>query len=142
MKPSIIVELIKSTPRRIPGRRPQPWRFLVRDAGNNWPYEKSSENYTNRDDTIAAIEDVHGPDATVVLREHGQPDRILREPAKPRSRRIVLSDAERADVVHGIWGKNADHPTLWETLDRFIDGINAVIAQHEDHVHTALGDQP
>jgi hypothetical protein len=138
MKPTVYIDLVKNLPRKFPGRRPQPWRYFVRDAGNHAMYEKSSEALTNRGDAITAIEDVHGPDATVVLREHGQPDRVLRQPV---SRRIELSDAERADIVHGIWGKDADHPTLWETLDRFVDGINAVITQHEDHVHTPIGNQ-
>lgn len=126
MKPTIIVELVRNVPRKFPGRRPQPWRYWVKDAGNNAMYEKSSESLTNRGDTISAIEDVHGPDATVILRELGRPDRILRQPA---SRRIELAGDEWTRILDEVNARITNSPfTNVRVLQRVIDIINETIA--------------
>lgn len=129
MKPTVIISLIKDTPRRFPGRRPQPWRYLVKNAGNNKFYEKSSENLTNRGDAIDAIMDVHGPDATVILREEGKDDRVIREPAPPTSRRIELSEDELNRVLDELGRRIISAPvTNLAVLARVVQIINEVIA--------------
>ncbi|MHA0288302.1 hypothetical protein ACXYX3_17855 [Mycobacterium sp. C3-094] len=82
MKPTILIELLKMPGiRRFPGRKPeQPWRYLVSDAGNHEPFERPTERYSEERGALSAIEQVHGPDATVVLRREGHPDRVLRQP--------------------------------------------------------------
>ena len=80
--PTIIVELIKKVGiRRFPGRKPeQPWRWIVRDAGNHLAFERPTERYSEERGALSAIEQVHGPDATVILRRAGHFDRVLRRP--------------------------------------------------------------
>jgi uncharacterized protein YegP (UPF0339 family) len=80
-EPTIVVELIKTPPglRRFPGQKPmQPYRFMVSDAGNHEPLERSSERYRHEESALDAIEQVHAPEATVLLRRSGHPDRVLR----------------------------------------------------------------
>lgn len=146
MKPTIIIRLIE-TPgglRRFPGRKPeQPWRYLVSDAGNHEPFERPTERYSEERGALSAIEQVHGPDAVVILRREGHPDTVLRQPP---SRRIELTDAEAAQFVTAVQnsdlvGAVAHHPRV---LGRIVEMLNDVLTQHEDHVHVAVtesGDQ-
>ena len=126
MKPTIYIDLVKNLPRMFPGRRPQPFRYFVRDAGNHAMYEKSSEALTNRGDAITAIEDVHGPHATVVLREHGNPDRVLRQPV---SRRVVLTD-DQVDRVMALTSERIVNSPFANrhALRQTIEILNEVIA--------------
>jgi hypothetical protein len=138
MKPTVIIHLIKDAPRKFPGRRPQPFRYLVKDGGNHKFYEKSSENLTNRGDALEAIWDVHGYDATVILREEGKPDRILR---RPYSRKIDLTEDEIVQVTKGIGARITGTPfTDTAVLLRLVDIINDVIAPHQGHVHANVFD--
>lgn len=123
---TVVVELMKNTPRRIPGRRPQPWRWLVRAAANWFTIEKSSEAYSNRGDAISAIELVHSPDTTVILREHGQPDRTLRAPGP---RRIDLTD-EQVERVMALTGDRITNAPFANrhALHQTIEILNEVIA--------------
>ena len=110
----------------------------MKNASNGEFYEKSTENLTNRGDAIEAIEDVHGPDAYVILREEGKPDRILR---RPQTRRIDLTDEELQQVFSSIEqrmpGVFTDRQRI---IGRVIDVINDVIAPHQGHVHANVFD--
>lgn len=132
MRPTIIVELIKQAGlRRFPGRKPeQPWRWIVKDAGNNEPFERPTERYLEERGALSAIEQVHGPDALVILRREGQRDRILREPA---SRRVELTPDELTVVADMLWAAEfppvPDSPaTVRAYLVLAIDEINRVVA--------------
>lgn len=125
--PTVIINLVKRVGiRRLPGQKPQqPWSFSVQDAANHKHFERSSERYLEDRKAISAIEQVHGPDATVVLRRKGHPDRILRQPA---SRRVELTEDEMRKVIDVIWGGGTPHPDFEHTVTRVIGGINAVVA--------------
>ncbi|ANW63985.1 hypothetical protein BCA37_10600 [Mycobacterium sp. djl-10] len=131
MKPTIIVELIKKTGvRRFPGRKPeQPWRWIVTDAGNHEAFERPTERYSEERGALDAIEQVHGPDATVVLRRPGHPDRILRRPA---SRRVELTAEENdliVDRILGDWAQFAEgRSSVRVTVGVVVDAINWAVA--------------
>lgn len=126
--PTVLVELRKYPPglRRMPGRKPeQPYGVMVSDAANSEPFEKSTERYRREESALDMIEQVHGPDATVVLRREGHPDRVLRRPA---TRRVELTEDEISAVVQAIWGGEVHHPDFRHTVTRIIGGINQVVA--------------
>ncbi len=131
MKPTIIVELIKKAGvRRFPGRKPeQPWRWIVSDAGNHEPFERPTERYSEERGALDAIEQVHGPDATVMLKRPGHPDRILRQPA---TRRVELTAEERDLIVDRLWGQgpplSGSRSEVRAELELVVAAINWAVA--------------
>ncbi|OCB09271.1 hypothetical protein A5717_26215 [Mycolicibacterium porcinum] len=82
IQPTIVIELIKLVGiRKFPGRKPeQPYRYMVRDAGNHEAFERPTERYSEARGALHAIDQVHGPDAVVALRVPGKDDVIIRAP--------------------------------------------------------------
>lgn len=64
----------------IPGRkRHQGWRWVAKNADNQRTLARSSERYTNREDCLAAVEQLFGPATTVFKREAEMGDVVLRQ---------------------------------------------------------------
>lgn len=141
MKPTIVIDLLKDLPRKFPGRRPQPWRYLISDAGNGAVFERSSERLTNRGDAIEAIEDVHGPDATVVLREEGQPDRIIRRPYPypgMDGTTIIGPECFAADDGSVLMWRGQDYvPRPSRRIDLSETELNRILAELEQRIVSA-----
>lgn len=61
---------IKQSKRRWPLARPQRWYWVALNANNFKRMARSSENYTNEQDCIAATLQLFGDGTNVYLRQH------------------------------------------------------------------------
>lgn len=66
--PLVYIVLYQSKPRKV-FRRAQTWRWRALNAGNSRVLAVSSENYTNRDDCVAAVRQLFGSRSDVYLRQ-------------------------------------------------------------------------
>lgn len=75
-QPVLFVDL-KCSKTRWPGR-PQRWYWVALNGNNFRRLARSSENYTNRQDCLDAVEQLFGSGTNVYLRQHEQGNVALR----------------------------------------------------------------
>lgn len=76
--PGVFIDVYQAKANQIGRRRGQRWRWRARAAGNNRILAVSSEAYTNRDDAIAGIGLLFGPNSDIYLRDGINPTTKIR----------------------------------------------------------------
>jgi hypothetical protein len=79
--PTVYVDLLKSDNKATRSKRPQRYRWVARNGGNQKILARSSKSYNNAEDCLAAIEQLFGTGTDVTLRREGEDDVELRAAA-------------------------------------------------------------
>lgn len=97
----IYVDIIKANPVRAALGRPQLWRWIAKNAGNQKKLAKGTERYTNRAECLAAVVELFA-DATVyqnLLRQAGFGPTSDRETPNFTPSIVYLREAEQDNKV-------------------------------------------